>query len=85
MLVFDRWYAAALQKKLARPCVHLIFGARQTGKSTLIERLLRESDVMRIDSSRPEERSRFLVDPDELPGSSAAPAIRQKSVGDTGS
>src|SRR5450631_2012689 len=64
--MFDRWFAAALQKKLARPYVHLIFGARQTGKSTLIERLLRESDVIRIDFTRSEERSRFLVDPDEL-------------------
>jgi len=64
--MFDRWFAAALQKKFARPYVHLIFGARQTGKSTLIERLLRESDVIRIDFTRSEERSRFLVDPDEL-------------------
>jgi len=64
--MYDRWYATALQKKLARPYVHLIFGARQTGKSTLIERLLHESDVVRIDFTRSEERSRFLVDPDEL-------------------
>ena len=64
--MYDRWYATALQKKLARPYVHLIFGARQTGKSTLIERLLHESEVVRIDFTRSEERSRFLVDPDEL-------------------
>ncbi len=64
--MYDRWYAMALRKKLARPYVHLIFGARQTGKSTLIERLLRESDIVRIDFTRSEERSRFLVDPDEL-------------------
>ncbi|MDP9014502.1 MAG: ATP-binding protein [Pseudomonadota bacterium] len=64
--MFDRWYAEALRKRLARPYVHLIFGARQTGKSTLIELLLREADVIRIDFTRSEERSRFLVDPDEL-------------------
>ncbi len=64
--MYDRWYATTLRKKLARPYVHLIFGARQTGKSTLIERLLHESDVVRIDFTRSEERSRFLVDPDEL-------------------
>ncbi len=64
--MYDRWYAAALRKKLSRPYVHLIFGARQTGKSTLIEFLIRESDVVRIDFTRAEERSRFLVDPDEL-------------------
>jgi predicted AAA+ superfamily ATPase len=64
--MFDRWYTAALQKKFARPYVHLIFGARQTGKSTLVEHLLRDADVIRIDFTRAEERSRFLVDPDEL-------------------
>lgn len=64
--MYDRWYTTTLRKKLARPYVHLIFGARQTGKSTLIEGLLRGSDVVRIDFTRSEERSRFLVDPDEL-------------------
>jgi predicted AAA+ superfamily ATPase len=33
----DRWYAETLRKKLARPFVHILFGARQTGKSTLKE------------------------------------------------
>jgi len=38
--MFDRWYAGTLQEKLARPYVHLVFGARQTGKSTLLRALL---------------------------------------------
>ncbi len=42
---FDRWYAATLQKRLLRPYVHLLFGARQTGKSTLLESLLPENSV----------------------------------------
>ena len=36
----DRWYAEILREKLTRPYVHLIFGARQTGKSTLLRALL---------------------------------------------
>lgn len=65
--MFDRWYAGVLRKKLARPYVHLVFGARQTGKSTLIDRLLpHETQALRIDFTRAEERTRFLVDPDEL-------------------
>jgi uncharacterized protein len=55
-----------MQWRCGRSLRGLIFGARQTGKSTLIERLLHESDVVRIDFTRSEERSRFLVDPDEL-------------------
>lgn len=38
--MFDRGCAGTLQKKLSRPYVHLIFGARQTGKSTLMRALL---------------------------------------------
>jgi hypothetical protein len=38
--MFDRWYASELQAKLHRPYVHLLFGARQTGKSTLLNQLI---------------------------------------------
>jgi predicted AAA+ superfamily ATPase len=34
--MFDRWYSDLLREKLARPFVHLMFGARQAGKSTLL-------------------------------------------------
>lgn len=64
--MFDRWYAETLRKKLTRPYVHLVFGARQTGKSTLIEQVLKGAEVICIDFTRAAERSRFLVDPDEL-------------------
>jgi predicted AAA+ superfamily ATPase len=64
--MFDRWYAQTLATRLARPYVHLVFGARQTGKSTLITHLLKHSDVVQIDFTKAQERSRFLVDPDEL-------------------
>jgi len=63
--MFERWYATTLRRQLARPYVHLVFGARQTGKSTLIQSLIPHEST-RIDLSRAEERSRFLVNPDEL-------------------
>src|SRR5512142_2424203 len=40
--MYDRWYADALRNKLDRPFVHLVFGARQTGKSTLLRAVLPE-------------------------------------------
>lgn len=63
--IFDRWYAEVLKAKLERPFVHLMFGARQTGKSTLLNALL-PADALRIDLSDPEERSRLLARPAEL-------------------
>lgn len=59
--MFDRWYAATLREKLARPYVHLVFGARQTGKSTLLRSLL-PSETLVIDLANPQERTRHLAD-----------------------
>jgi predicted AAA+ superfamily ATPase len=64
--MFDRWYAQTLAARLARPYVHLVFGARQTGKSTLLNSLLGNTNTVHIDFTKAQERSRFLVDPDEL-------------------
>lgn len=63
--MYDRWYAAPLLAKLKRPFVHLLFGARQTGKSTLLNALL-PPDTLRIDLADPEERARHLAHPGEL-------------------
>ena len=63
--MFARWYEAPFKAKLARPYVHLMFGARQTGKSTLIRKLLPE-DRLEIDLADPSVRSRYLVDPEIL-------------------
>ena len=62
---FNRWVAESLAEKLKRPCVHLMFGARQTGKSTLLHSLL-PPDTLRIDLSNPADRSRFLARPAEF-------------------
>ncbi|MCI0494024.1 ATP-binding protein [candidate division KSB1 bacterium] len=63
--MYDRWYASPLLEKLKRPFVHIMFGARQTGKSTLLKSLL-PKDALRIDLANPSERSLHLARPDEL-------------------
>jgi len=55
--MYDRWYASQLREKLTRPFVHLIFGARQTGKTTLLRALLPKGTVV-LDLSDPAERGR---------------------------
>ena len=63
--MYDRWYATELQAKLSRPYVHLLFGARQTGKSTLLNGLIPE-DALRFNLVDPLERSRHLAHPGEF-------------------
>jgi predicted AAA+ superfamily ATPase len=63
--MFDRWYASTLAAKLSRPFVHIVFGARQCGKSTLIRSLLPEHAHV-FDLADPGERSRFLREPERL-------------------
>ena len=60
--MFDRWYSDLLREKLTRSVVHLMFGAWQTGKSTLLRSLLPD-DATVFDLSDPEERSRLLARP----------------------
>lgn len=63
--MFDRWSASGLEAKLSRPYVHLLFGARQTGKSTLLNGLIPE-DALRFNLADPQERSRHLARPGEF-------------------
>jgi predicted AAA+ superfamily ATPase len=63
--MFDRWYASALAAKLSRPYVHILFGARQTGKSTLANALL-PAECLHIDFADPSERSLHLSRPGEF-------------------
>lgn len=42
--MFGRWVEPLWKKKFAAPHVHLVFGARQTGKSTLLRKLLALTD-----------------------------------------
>ena len=50
---------------MPRPYVHLVFGARQTGKSTLLRKLLPEAAIW-LDFSSPAERTEYLRNPDLL-------------------
>ncbi len=63
--MYSRWLAAVWRKKLGAPYVHIVFGARQVGKTTLLRSLL-PADSTFIDLSQPRERLRYLSDPDEL-------------------
>ncbi len=60
-----RWYLPEFRAKLARPWVHILFGARQTGKSTLID-LVAPPDAIRLDLSHPGERARLAARPEEF-------------------
>jgi predicted AAA+ superfamily ATPase len=63
--MFDRWTESLWQAKFAAPYVHIVFGARQTGKSTLIQKLL-PPHAARIDLSVPKVRTQYLNRPDDL-------------------
>jgi len=65
--MFGRWIAPVWAKKFAAPYAHIVFGARQTGKSTLLRRLLPDAAVW-LDFSHPMERASFLRNPDQLIG-----------------
>ena len=63
--MFGRWVEPLWKKKFAAPYVHLVFGARQTGKSTLLRKLLPDAAIW-LDFSRPTERTEYLRNPDLL-------------------
>ncbi|MEW6366384.1 MAG: ATP-binding protein [Acidobacteriota bacterium] len=78
--MFSRWLEPVLHRKLRWPHVHILFGARQTGKSTLLKRLLPDTSIW-LDFSRPAERAAYLRDPDQLVGQCRAlPSSRQAHV-----
>jgi len=63
--MYSRWVEPLWKKKFGTPYVHLVFGARQTGKSTLLRKLLPAAAVW-LDFSRPAERAEYLRNPDSL-------------------
>lgn len=65
--MFSRWYAARWQAFLHKPYVQILFGARQTGKSTLIRGLLPEGALV-LDLANPELRTRYLARPGDFSG-----------------
>ena len=59
--MIDRWLQSSLAEDLRKPFVHILFGARQTGKSTLLSHLL-PAPSLHYNLADPEERSRLLAD-----------------------
>lgn len=60
--MFERYIETDFQRALAKPFVHILFGARQTGKSTLVRKLVPAPSLV-YDLSHPVERTRLLADP----------------------
>lgn len=61
----DRWAHRSLAAKLKRPFVHMLFGARQTGKSTIVRGLL-PRDAVVVDLSSASERTTYLARPGQF-------------------
>ena len=78
--MFRRWVAPGWARSFKKPYVHLVFGARQTGKSTLLRSLLPNAALW-IDFTLAGERSTFLRDPDRLVAlCHALPRSRRPSI-----
>lgn len=63
--MYSRYVERAWAKKLDSPYVHIIFGARQTGKSTLLAKLV-PNPALHLDFSDPGQRSEYLRHPERL-------------------
>lgn len=60
--MIERWIENSLRQHLAKPFVHIVFGARQTGKTTLLNALL-PSPSLAYNLADPGERTRLLANP----------------------
>ena len=63
--MFTRWYSSVFKSKLSYPYVHILFGARQTGKSTLINSIIPQRAI-KINLADPMQRNRHINNPMEL-------------------
>ena len=63
--MFTRWAESKWRRDFTKPFVQIVFGARQTGKSTLIRSLLPEGATI-VDLSNPKERGLHLSEPERL-------------------
>lgn len=63
--MFSRWIEPGLAESLSSPYVQMMFGARQTGKSTLLRKLILNAAIW-LDFSEPRQRSEYLRDPGKL-------------------
>lgn len=63
--IYRRWVEEGLTGKISRNKVKLLFGARQTGKSTLLKKIAQENSVI-INLQDRTERLLYERNPDEL-------------------
>ena len=78
--MFQRWAESSWRQRLESPFVQIVFGARQTGKSTLLSALI-PHPALRLDFSDPGQRSSFLSQPEQLIGiCRAMPQAEKPSV-----
>ena len=54
MNIIDRWVRCELEENFNKPFVHIIFGARQTGKTTLIQEII-QNPALSYNLADPEE------------------------------
>ena len=60
--MYPRWLEERLARDFRKPLIHILFGARQTGKTTLLDRLVPHA-AAKYNLADPEERTRLLADP----------------------
>lgn len=63
--MFCRWIEPKLRESFSKPFVHILFGARQTGKTTLLRKLIPKAAIW-LDFSIPEQRVEYLTEPGKL-------------------
>lgn len=63
--IFPRWVQDKLTGKVSSHKIKLLFGARQTGKSTLLKKIVKTGDIF-INLQDRSERIRYERSPDEL-------------------
>jgi uncharacterized protein len=59
---YSRYLSSIIEDHLSKPYVHILFGARQTGKTALLRNVLKNT-ALSFDFADPEERTRHLIDP----------------------
>ncbi len=65
MFMFDRWLGQVIERKKKEPYIILLFGARQTGKSTLIQQLF-PKPALSINLANPIDYSKYALQPERF-------------------
>lgn len=61
--MYYRWLEKKLKNNLKLPYIHILLGARQTGKSTLINKIVSTSAI-KLDFSNPALKSEYSINPE---------------------